>query len=45
MIPTSFEERGAAPNCEDTGKMLGVQGGGKEILGALVRIGLFGDPE
>ena len=23
---------GTAPNCEDTGKLLGVQGGGKEIV-------------
>ena len=26
------ESIGTAPNCEDTGKLLGVQGGGKEIV-------------
>ena len=31
--PAHLKETGTAPNCEDRGKMLGVQGGGKEDAG------------
>ena len=31
--PALLKETGTAPNCEDTGKMLGVQGGGKRNSG------------